>query len=144
MSHTVLGFKWGSTTYAECLEARDALEPLICRHAARYHRETDIRALNKLVRKMEGQTTDPASFFETNWSLHRRIARLCKNTLLRSIYLTLIDFLETTQRAAEFADFDGRVAWEAHRELVAAIDGGEGPRLARALAQHRPTQVPAQ
>ena len=139
LSHTVLGFRWGSTTYAECLEARDALEPLICRHAARYHRDADIRALAKLVRTMAGQKDDPASFFETNWALHRRIARLCRNALLRGIYLTLIDFLETTQKEAEYADFDGQVAWEVHRELVAAIDRGEGPELARALTRHRPT-----
>src|SRR5437016_10170161 len=34
LSHLVLGFKTGSTTYEECLEVRDALEPLIDSHAA--------------------------------------------------------------------------------------------------------------
>ena len=36
--------------------------------------------------------------------------------------------------------FDGQVAWEVHRDLVAAIDRGESPELARALARHRPTR----
>lgn len=38
MSHIVLGWGSGSTSYEECLEIRDALEPLIESHAARYHR----------------------------------------------------------------------------------------------------------
>src|ERR1700760_2668093 len=94
LSHLVLGFKTGSTTYEECLEVRDALEPLIDSHAARYHRVSDIRELNRIVKGMEAAKDDPAAFFKCNWALHRRIAQLCRNTPLRSMYLTLIDFLE--------------------------------------------------
>jgi DNA-binding FadR family transcriptional regulator len=138
-SHMVLGFKTGSTSYEECLEVRDALEPLIDSHAARYHRVSDIRELNRIVKAMEAAKDDPATFFKCNWALHRRIAQLCRNTPLRSMYLTLIDFLERCVDQAEFARFDGDAVVAVHRELIRAIDGGEGPELDAAIRAHKPT-----
>jgi DNA-binding FadR family transcriptional regulator len=141
LSHLVLGFRSGTTTYAETLEVRDALEPLICAHAARYHRAEDIRAMKKIVKKMEETIDDPADYFKTNWELHRRIARLCRNEPLRTMYLMLIDFLEAEMAEAEIGEFDGEAFLKVHRDLVEAIDGGEGPKLDAAVEAHKPTQV---
>ena len=138
-SHMVLGFKTGSTSYEECLEVRDALEPLIDSHAARYHRVSDIRELNRIVKGMEAAKDDPAAFFKCNWALHRRIAELCRNTPLRSMYLTLIDFLERSVDQAEFASFDGDAMVAVHRDLINAIDAGVGPHLDAAIEAHKPT-----
>ena len=138
-SHLVLGFKSGSTTYEECLEVRDALEPLIDSHAARYHRVSDIRELKRIVKQMDAVQDEPAAFFKCNWALHRRIAELCRNNPLRSMYLALIDFLEYSVDHAEFARFDGEAMVEVHRELVEAIDEGEGRRLDAAVEAQQPT-----
>ena len=138
-SHIVLGFKTGSTTYEECLEVRDALEPLIDGHAARYHRASDVRELRRIVKEMERAVSDPATFFKCNWALHRRIAQLCRNAPLRNMYLALIDFLELSVDHAEFAKFDGAGLLEVHRDLVDAIDAGEGPELDAAIRAHKPT-----
>src|SRR6185437_5619561 len=135
-------FRSGSTTYEECLEVRDALEPLIDNHAARYHRVSDIRELNRIVKSMEAVKDDPAAFFKCNWALHRRIAQLCRNSPLRSMYLALIDFLEYSIDHAEFAVFDGAAMAEVHRNLVKAIDTGEGPELDAAIEAHAPTARP--
>ena len=140
MAHAVLGFASETTTYEECLELRDALEPLVDRYAARYHRAADIRALDKLVDQMGRCADDPPGFFDANWQLHRRIAKLCGNAPVRGIYLTMIDFLQETVDHADFPAFDGEAMLVVHRDLVAAIDGGEGPRLDAAVAAHRPTQ----
>jgi DNA-binding FadR family transcriptional regulator len=88
---------------------------------------------------MEAVTDDPAAFFKCNWALHRRIAELCRNAPLRSMYLTLIDFLEHSVDQAEFARFDGDAVVAIHRDLVKAIDGGEGPELDAAIDAHQPT-----
>jgi GntR family transcriptional regulator, transcriptional repressor for pyruvate dehydrogenase complex len=137
-SHIVLGFKTGSTTYEECLEVRDALEPLIDGHAARYHRASDVRDLRKIIKEMERAVPDPAAFFKCNWALHRRIAQLCRNAPLRNMYLALIDFLELSIDGAEFGEFDGEGLFEVHRDLIDAIDGGEGPELDAAIRAHQP------
>jgi DNA-binding FadR family transcriptional regulator len=141
LAHSVLGLRSDGTDYAECLEVRDALEPLICRQAARYHRVADIRALNRMVDKMATLQDDPRGFFQTNWRLHRRIAQLCRNAPLRSMYLTLIDVLEPIVDRAEHGEFDGPGHVRVHRDLVAAIDAGEGPELEAAVERHRPTQT---
>jgi DNA-binding FadR family transcriptional regulator len=143
LSHMVLGFKSGSTTYEECLEVRDALEPLIDSHAARYHRAADIRELNRIVKRMEAAKDDPAAFFKCNWALHRRIAELCRNTPLRSMYLALVDFLEYSIDHAEFARFEGEAMVKVHRDLVKAIDDGEGRQLDAAIEAHQPTTAQA-
>ncbi len=139
LRHLVLGLKTGSTTYEECLEVRDALEPLIDRHAARYHRAGDIREMNRIVKGMQAVKDDPAAFFKCNWALHRRIAELCRNSPLRSMYLALLDFLEYSIDHAEFARFDGEAMVAVHRDLVKAIDLGEGPELDAAIEAHAPT-----
>jgi DNA-binding FadR family transcriptional regulator len=141
LAHSVLGLRSDGTTYAELLEVRDALEPLICRQAARHHRAADIRALEALVDRMAKQQDDPRGFFQTNWRLHRRIARLCHNGPLRTMYLTLLDVLEPIVDRAEHGAFDGPGHVRVHRDLVAAIDGGDGPELEAALEHHRPTQT---
>ena len=55
------------------------------------------------------------------------------------MYLALIDFLELSVDHAEFAKFDGAGLLEVHRDLVYAIDVGEGPELDAAIRAHKPT-----
>ena len=52
----------------------------------------------------------------------------------------MIDFLQETVDQAPVPAFDGEAMLEVHRDLVAAIDAGEGPDLDAAVAAHRPTQ----
>lgn len=135
ISQLILGFNWGKATLADCLEVRNALEPLICRHAARDHRDPDIRALKKILDKMEASTDDPHAYFEVNWEFHRRLATVCKNAPLQSIYLVICDFLESGLSDLEFEVIaPERVT--VHRELLDAIDAGEGDQLEAALSKH--------
>jgi DNA-binding FadR family transcriptional regulator len=138
--HAVLGFESGVTSYDECLELRDALEPAIDRHAARHHTARDIASLEALLAEMESAKDDPRRFFAVNWALHRQLGAICRNGPLRAMYLSLIDFLESIMGGAEFVGFDGDSLVAIHRELVAAIEAGDGPRLERAVAAHRPTR----
>ncbi|MFZ0972990.1 MAG: FCD domain-containing protein [Solirubrobacteraceae bacterium] len=136
MSHVVFGFRTGTTSYEECLELRDALEPLVDSHAARFHRARDIRELKRILRSMEASVNDSAAFIKCNWALHRRIAEICRNGPLRHIYLAQIDFLEFSIDRAELSDFDGAAIVTIHRDLVEAIDAGEGPELDAAIEAH--------
>jgi DNA-binding FadR family transcriptional regulator len=136
--HTVLGFPFESATYRDCLLVRDTLEPLICRDAAIAHAARDIGALEAILERMEEHIDDPAGYFKGNWELHRVIAGLSANAPLRSIYLTLSDGLESMLEHSVIAHFDGPASVAIHRELVAAIDEGPGPRLEAAIAAHTP------
>lgn len=136
--HTVLGFATESTTYRDCLLVRDALEPLICRDAARNRQSADVATLRAVVALMARHVEDAVAYFKCNWELHRRIAGLTANTPLRSIYLTLTDGLESMLEHSDIDEFDGIANVEIHRELVDAIAAGPGPRLEAAIAAHTP------
>lgn len=117
---------------------RDALEPLICRDAAGAHEAPDVAALEAIVSRMERNVDDPAAYFACNWELHRRLARMSANTPLRSVYLTLVEYLESMLAEAVIDEFDGPASVAIHRELVAAVAEGPGPRLEAAIAAHTP------
>lgn len=137
-SHLVLGFSSGALAYAESLEIRDALEPVVCQHAAQHHRASDIRALKQTLKRMSGD--DPAAYFAANWALHREIAALCTNGPMRSIYVAVLEFLEASVNQAEIGEFDFAGFERVHADLVDAIDSGDPKRVERAVARHRPTQ----
>jgi DNA-binding FadR family transcriptional regulator len=133
---------WGTAAFDDCLAVRNGLEPLVCREAAEHHSDEDIAALERILDGMERHAHDPRASLELNWALHRRIAKLCRNAPLQSIYLTLIDFLEDGLDPDDVQDFDGRAEVEVHRELVAAIDEGPGPRLEAAIERHERMPTP--
>ncbi|MGH2930216.1 MAG: FCD domain-containing protein, partial [Solirubrobacteraceae bacterium] len=125
----------GTATLADCLEVRNALEPLICGHAAATHAAADIEALSAIIDRMEALSGDPHAYFEANWEFHRRMATLCENAPLQSIYILVCDFLESWLGDLEFDVIEPeRIA--VHRRLLAAIEGGGGEELERALRAH--------
>jgi len=142
MMHSVLGFASANTSYREYLVVRDALEPLVCRDAARAHDAADVAELEAIVARMEQHIDEPATYFTHNWELHRRLARMTANAPLRSVYLALIEYLEAMLAEAVIDEFDGPANLAIHRELVAAIAAGPGPRLEAAIAAHTPLPSP--
>ncbi|MGH2850184.1 MAG: FadR/GntR family transcriptional regulator [Solirubrobacteraceae bacterium] len=138
LMHTVLGFPPESANYREYLVVRDALEPLVCRDAASAARASDVADLQRIVARMERHLDDPPAYFRCNWELHRRLARMTTNAPLRNIYLTLLDYLESMLADAVIEGFDGRASVALHRELIAAVTEGPGPRLEAAIAAHAP------
>jgi DNA-binding FadR family transcriptional regulator len=137
MNHFVMGYKWSEAAVADHHTVRNALEPLVCREAARYRRESDVRALERMVEAMEQhEPKDPLTVLRQTWALHRRIAKTLRNQPLRSIYLTMLDALEDAVARVDEVEFDpdGHIA--VHRELVAAIAEGPGERLEEALRRH--------
>jgi DNA-binding FadR family transcriptional regulator len=136
LNQFVLGYRWGEAAVADHHTVRNALEPLVCREAARYRRDADIRVLRNLLDTMEGLLDDPMAYIRRTLDLHRRIAKIIRNVPLRSIYLTMLDFLEDSAEQAEYERFDGLDHLARHRELVEAIAGGPGERLEAAIEAH--------
>jgi GntR family transcriptional repressor for pyruvate dehydrogenase complex len=137
MNHFVMGYKWNEAAVADHHAVRNALEPLVCREAAEYAKEGDIRAFERMVDAMERhEPKDGLTTLRQTWDLHRRIAKTLRNQPLRSIYLTMMDFLEDAVESVDETNFDpdGHIA--VHRELVAAIAEGPGERLEEALRKH--------
>jgi DNA-binding FadR family transcriptional regulator len=141
LNHLALGQEWVGATIADYIHVRGALEPLVCREAAGYHRNDDSRALQRLLANMEEQLDQPLVYMRQSWALHRRIASICRNALLQGLYLTVLDFLEDALERAELWPQDGVEHLARHRELVEAIDSGPGARLEAAIVRHEPTWI---
>jgi len=111
----------------DVVRVRDALEPQVIMDAALHRTSDDIRELRKLTKvaseqsRREDNRLDPQFF----WALHRRIAMISPNTLLRGLYLGLIDFIE--MRTGPMQPKQGDVDYVAtridlHRQIVDAIE----------------------
>jgi len=137
----IMGFEWTEATTADYHEVRGALEPLICRHAARNHTDWDIRALQAILAKMQESLDNPQAYMRYNTIFHRRIAKLTSNAPLRSLYLTLLDFFEHDLGREPFPDVLNPLNVDIHRELLNAIDLGEGPELEAAMRRHDENRV---
>jgi DNA-binding FadR family transcriptional regulator len=139
LNHLLLGFKVDDAPFTDCLAVRNALEPLVIREASAHCRAADAKALRKIVERMRKQTGNAASFLRLNWDLHRRMAKMGANAPLKTLYLTLLDFVEdglTDVTGDEFFDAEKNLA--VHEELVEAVIEGEPKRLAKAIERHTP------
>jgi GntR family transcriptional repressor for pyruvate dehydrogenase complex len=132
----IMGFQWTKATMADYHEVREALEPLICRQAARFRTNSDIQALERVIGQMESHLDEPIAYVRYNTVFHRRMAKLSRNAPLRSLYVTLLDFFENAIEREDVPLMVDPQNVEVHRELLAAISEGEGPRLEAAMRGH--------
>lgn len=139
LNHLILGFKVDDAPFTDCLAVRNALEPLVCREAAAHCRPADAKALRGIVARMQKQTDKPRAFLRLNWDLHRRMAKMSTNAPLKTLYLTLLDFVDEgldDVTGDEFFDATGNLV--VHEELVEAVIDGDPKRLAKAIEKHTP------
>lgn len=139
LNHLVLGFKVDDAPFTDCLAVRNALEPLVCREATAHCKVADAKALRQIVSRMQKQTENPKAFLRLNWDLHRRMARMAINAPLKTLYLTLLDFVEDgldDVTGDEF--FDAAENLAVHEELVESLIAGDPKRLSSALERHTP------
>lgn len=139
LNHLILGFKVDDAPFTDCLAVRNALEPLVCREAAVHCRPADAKALRQIVARMQKQTGNAKAFLRLNWDLHRRMAKMCANAPLKTLYLTLLDFVDEgldDVTGDEFFDAEKNLA--VHEELVEAVIDGNPKRLQKAIERHTP------
>jgi DNA-binding FadR family transcriptional regulator len=139
LNQLVLGFKVDEAPFSDCLAVRNALEPLVCREASAHCKAADAKALRGIVAKMRKGTDRAEDFLRLNWDLHRRMAKMGGNAPLKTLYLTLLDFVEVgfdEVGGDEF--FDAEENLRVHEELIEALIEGKPRRLAKAIEQHTP------
>jgi DNA-binding FadR family transcriptional regulator len=97
LGNSVLALDAAQTDVAAAVRIRDALEPLLIEDALWHGSAADIAALRGELAPMGQavQDQDPAAFVHANWRLHARIAAISPNTLLRSLYSSLLEIIES-------------------------------------------------
>jgi DNA-binding FadR family transcriptional regulator len=145
LNHMTLSFKWADAPFGDLLAVRNALEAPLFHDASRHGTARDYRALRKTVDEMAATPDSPTEYLALNWQFHRRVAKMCRNGPLQSLYLMLLDFVEsaledvasTPSRAFEF---ETNVA--IHAELIAAMEAKDEDRLDAALKLHAADAAP--
>ena len=132
----VMDFEWSEATMADYHEVRDALEPVIVRHAAQYHDENDIAKLTEIIERMRENLDHPLEYLRDNTRFHLYLASITPNKPLRSVYTTVIDFFsEAVDTDALPSRLSKRNA-DVHDQLLEAIKSRDGRRLAAAMRAH--------
>ncbi|HEX3803996.1 MAG TPA: FCD domain-containing protein [Solirubrobacteraceae bacterium] len=132
----IMDFEWSAATMADYHEVRDALEPIIFRHAAEWHSDEDIAKLSEIVGRMETDLDDPPTYLKENSNFHRYIASISPNKPLRSLYVTVLDFFGGALDTDELPARLHRKNAEVHRELVEALSSRDPKRLRAAIRTH--------
>lgn len=133
----------GAFNAADCIAVQNALEPLVCQEAAANRKRRDVKELYVLVDAIERNGDDPLAFLHAIWALHRRIGLLVGNEVLRTVYTTVLDGLESTvHHATADRAFNPKRGALLHRRLVEAIDSGDQERVRAAVAAHGHTDTP--
>jgi DNA-binding FadR family transcriptional regulator len=143
VSNLVLGFRHGTGTVEEALAVRAMLEPFVARQAARSRAPSDEEALRRSLAVLEQAVGDPAAYLRANWDLHRAIANVCGNQVLRTLYVSVLHFVEQelvgARPGAGFPE-EHEANFRLHAALVEAIVAGDADAAAARAAHHAPVR----
>jgi DNA-binding FadR family transcriptional regulator len=125
-----------------------ALDPLLVEDALWHSSAVDIREMRSCLDDMAAarDAGDPVAFVRANWALHRRIAEVSPSAILRSVYISLLELIDTHTRGVggtETAPLPDYVAarYLLHEHLVDAIERREHAEAQRLIQQHNNTEA---
>lgn len=139
LNHLVLGVGERGAEVVDCLAVRDALDPLVAAEAAENCTPRAARDLYRHLDEMAEHHLDPGPYLRANWALHRRLAKLGKNSVLQSIYITLLDYIESELSEVTPDSAFSRQApldVDLHRRLVDAVVAHDAEQASKIASQH--------
>ncbi|MFC9952900.1 FadR/GntR family transcriptional regulator [Streptomyces prasinus] len=151
LGNSVLALDAQQDDVADAVRIRDALDPLLIEDALWHASPADIQGLRRHVTAMEQAVdeTDPGAFVHANWRLHAAIAAISPNTLLSSLYTSLLDLIESHTLSVLPADdqpLDEYIAHrcDLHRDLVEALDRRDRDDALRLIHEHSTSMTTAE
>jgi DNA-binding FadR family transcriptional regulator len=143
LGHAVLSLDTDQSSIAEALRIRNSLEWLIVEDAIAHAAADDVAAMRESLGKMATAVSesDDIGFLRANWQLHTRIAATTPSPVLHSLYLTLLDLVEShtidiaTDGEVPLRDFHVQ-RHLVHAALVEAIADRDVERARELVEQH--------
>lgn len=143
LGNSVLALDADQTPVAEAVRIRDALDPLLIEDALWHASPADIAEMREILTHMESavRQQDSIGFIHANWSLHARIAAVSPHAMLRSLYVNLLDQIETHTLAVLPTSEQPLPEYIAdrhalHGALVDALDDRDRDRALRLISEH--------
>lgn len=148
LGNSVLALDGDATSVAEAVRIRDALDPLLVEDALWHSSASDLNAMRACLAAMAAaiEVDDPIAFIRGNWTLHAKIAGVSPNVILRSVYISLLELIESHTlevRAAESASLPDYIAsrYDLHVRIVDAIEHRDRPLALELIAEHNTTMA---
>jgi len=145
LGNSMLALDDDAASVEEAVRLRNALDPLLVEDALAHVSAHSVIGLRAALAHMQIAVDegDDTAFVRANWALHARIAEISPNALLRSIYLNLLEIIEshlmTVQPYADESLRDYvRQRYELHAALVEAI-ADRDPRALDLIREHNTT-----
>jgi DNA-binding FadR family transcriptional regulator len=144
LARSIMQVSGSEVEVAYALEVRDILESaVICSAAEAAHMPPALAGMQRALRGLE-EATETADFYRRNLEFHAEVAALCRNTVLQTIYRSLLDIVQARdpklavlpgQNARKLQERRARV----HQDIADAIAKGDVAAAlvaARAHAKH--------
>ncbi len=143
LGNSVLALDAEETSVADAVRIREALDPLIIEDALWHASPADLAELRVQVRRMReaAEVLDPIGFIRANWGLHARIAAVSPNVMLRSLYTSLLDLIESHTLSVlpvteqPLLDYVSQ-RYQLHASLVEAIAARDTALALHLMAEH--------
>ncbi|MEJ2870759.1 FCD domain-containing protein [Actinomycetospora sp. OC33-EN08] len=143
LGNSVLAIDADASSVADAVRIRDALDPLLIADAAWHSSPADIARYRDQVTAMSDavDALDADAFMRANWRLHELFAEVNPSTVLRPIYLGLIDMIKQHTLAVLPADSQPIAEvmsdrYRIHADLVDAIADRDNERVNDLIRQH--------
>ncbi|WP_189262013.1 FadR/GntR family transcriptional regulator [Streptomyces fuscichromogenes] len=144
LAHNVMQLREQGATVNQVVAVLDALDESVISDAARYRSKDDLGDLDALMGEVADVWHVPAEGLHANWRLHRRIAEISPNPVLRAFYLNLVDYIESELAGGQAATMDvpgfeaaSEDRLDMHRAIVEAIRSGDQDEVRAAVLRHR-------
>lgn len=142
LAHSVRQLRERGATVNDVVGVLNALDDAVIRDAAAHRTKSDLKELDALMDELAAVWSDPTEGLHCNWQLHRRIAQISPNEILRTFYVNLVDYIEGEARGETNLDVPGfspssDERLHIHYDLVAAIRSQEEKDLTSAILRHR-------
>lgn len=147
LGNSILSLDTAANDVAAAVRVRDALDPLLIKDALDNSSAVDIARMRVALAAMQHAVDagDPTAFVHGNWELHAAIAQVSPSALLKSLYLSLLELIESHTLSVQPVDSQPLTDYIAQRhqlhvDLVDALDSRDHDRAMRLIAEHQTTQ----
>lgn len=146
LGNSVLALDGSATSVAEAVRMRDALDPLLVEDALWHASPADLAAMRTRLADMQAalEAGDSIAFIRGNWALHARIAEVSPSAILRSVYLSLLELIETHTLAVLATESEPlpefiQSRYVLHVGIVDAIERHDREAALRLMDEHNVT-----
>jgi DNA-binding FadR family transcriptional regulator len=137
LAQTVLALRHDGATVNDVVGVLDSLDEAVIRDAALHRDAADLADLDMLLGQLDAAWPDPAGASDANWRLHRRIAEITPNAVLRAFYQNMVDYIQA-EGLGTLGFRPGRAdRLRVHHDIVSAIRAQDPAAVREVSLRHR-------